>query len=118
MLLELYPLAVESGIDAERFWGMNLQEITVQAQANRKRRLEEIRERAIMDHKLSELMAFAVNEPNKMPSVEKMYGLDELGEAEATVPKEPIPDWKRDQMEFMKQAERIRNARNAKKGGE
>lgn len=115
MLMDMYPLAVQSGIDAERYWNMNLREIIVQSEANRKRHIEALKERAVMDHKLSELMAFAVNDPNKMPDVDKMYGFDELDDKQE--PQEPIPDWKRDQMEFMKQAEAIRNARKSKQAG-
>lgn len=117
MLDDMYPLAVQAGIDADRYWDMTLEEVTVQAEANRQRHMDAIKERAVMDHKLSELMAFAVNDPNKMPSVDKMYGFDIEAEQSST-PQEPIPDWKKDQMEFLKQAEAIRNARNAKQGGE
>ena len=54
---ELYPIAVEAGIDADRFWEMDLLEIMTQIEANNKRRLEEWRAKAYMDHRLSELMA-------------------------------------------------------------
>lgn len=111
----MQPMALRAGISVERYWSMNLNEILAQSKANQQRKYDELKERAIMDHKLSELMAYAVNEPNKMPDVEKMYGID----PEATDPEpkqsEEIPDWKKDQIEFMKQAEAIRATRNAKK---
>lgn len=108
----MYPMAVNAGIPADEYWGMTIREITIQAQANRQRHMDELRERAVMDHKLSELMAYAVNEPNKIPGVDKMYG---FLEEKADEPKEEIPEWKKDQIEFMKQAELIRAARNSKK---
>lgn len=110
----MYPLAVEAGIDSERYWEMSIREVIVQAEANRKRHTNALKERAVMDHKLSELMAFAVNEPNKMPSVDRMYGFNEDTPAQDNKPQADIPDWKHDQLEFMKQAEKIRNARNSR----
>lgn len=113
----MYPLAVNAGIDATEYWSMTLEEIIVQSQGIKEHHMRELKERAVMDHKLSQLMAFAFNEPNKMPDVDKMYGFldeaDEIGEQP-----EPMEDWQKDRLEFMKQAELIRATNNAKKGGE
>lgn len=121
MLIDMQPMALRAGISVERYWSMDMNEIIAQSKANNQRKYDQLKERAIMDHKLSELMAFAVNEPNKMPDIKKMYGIDVEANEPETQSAEPIPDWKKDQAEFMKQAEMIRNSRNAKKnkqGGE
>ncbi|ORN39603.1 hypothetical protein FAM23282_01441 [Lentilactobacillus parabuchneri] len=118
MLIAMEPLAVRSGITVERFWDMNLREIIIQSKANQAHRIDVLKERAIMDHKLSELMAYAVNEPNKMPDVHKMYGFLDKSEREKAQQETEMPEWKRDQIEFMKQAEKIKNYQHAKTGGE
>lgn len=121
MLIDMQPLALRAGISVERYWSMDMNEIIAQSKANNQRKYDQIKERAIMDHKLSELMAFAVNEPNKMPDIKKMYGIDVEADEPQPQSAEPIPEWKKDQAEFMKQAEMIRNTRNARKnkqGGE
>ena len=41
-----------------------------QIAANRKRELNDLRAKAYMDHRLSELVAFEVNDPAKMPKIE------------------------------------------------
>lgn len=67
-----------------------------------------------MDYTLSRLMTFAVNDPNKMPDIKTAYGFMDDERADSK-PQEEIPDWKKDRLEFMKQAERIKNYRNSKK---
>ncbi len=52
---------------------MDLLELMTQIKANNKRRLDEWRSKAYMDHRLSELVAFAVNDPAKMPKIEEVY---------------------------------------------
>ena len=52
---------------------MDFGEIMTQISANEKRRLEDLRAKAYMDHRLSEMMAFAFNDPAKMPKVEEAY---------------------------------------------
>lgn len=44
-----------------------------QIAANRKRELNDLRAKAYMDHRLSELVAFAINDPAKMPKLEEAY---------------------------------------------
>ncbi|PWG00954.1 hypothetical protein [Levilactobacillus bambusae] len=119
MLRDLYPLAVNAGIPATEYWDMTLDEITIQSAAIKKQHQDALKERAVMDHRLSQLLAFAFNEPNKMPSVDKMYGFLN----DATTKKEiaePTPEWKKDQAEFIKQALAIKQINNAKRaqGGE
>lgn len=114
----MYPLAVRAGVGADDYWDMTLKEVVIQVEANRLRHMDALRERGIMDHKLSELIAFAMNEPNKMPSIQKMYGFLNYDDPTEAQPKEAVPEWQQDRLEFMKQAEAIRAARNAKQGGE
>lgn len=113
MLEDMYQPAVNAGIDADEYWHMTIREIIVQSKANRQRHMDALRERAVMDHKLSELMAYAVNEPNKMPGVDKMYGFLEEKQGQSEQPQAELPEWKKDQLAFMKQAEKIRAARNS-----
>lgn len=89
---------------------MTLDEIMMQTMANTKRQQEEIVTRARMDHELAQLMAYALNEPSKMPSPEEAYPF--LRDFE--LKEEPVPDWKKDQMELMLQAQKIKHARENK----
>lgn len=82
----------------------------MQTMANAKRQQEEIVTRARMDHELAQLMAYALNEPSKMPSPEEAYPF--LRDFEPK--EEPVPDWKKDQMELMLQAQKIKHARENK----
>ncbi|PAY53508.1 hypothetical protein [Ligilactobacillus salivarius] len=110
MLEDIYPIAVQAGIRADEYWYMTLDEIMMQTMANTKRQQEEIVTRARMDHELAQLMAYALNEPSKMPSPEEAYPF--LRDFEPK--EEPVPDWKKDQMELMLQAQKIKHARENK----
>lgn len=89
-----------------------------QIAANRKRELNDLRAKAYMDHRLSELVAFAINDPAKMPKLEEAYPFvkDDMNQIEQ--PSEKEPDWKRDQAILMQQAQRIRQFNKDKGGGE
>lgn len=89
-----------------------------QIAANRKRELNDLRAKAYMDHRLSELVAFAINDPSKMPKLEEAYPFvkDDMNQIEQ--PSEKEPDWKRDQAILMQQAQRIRQFNKDKGGGE
>lgn len=88
-----------------------------QIKANEKRRLEDLRAKAYMDHRLSEMMAFAFNDPAKMPKVEEAYPFvrDKVQQVEETSSQEP--EWKQDQIILMQQAQRIRQFNKDKGGG-
>lgn len=101
-------MAVQSGIDAEQYWEMNFEEVMVQTLANNRNRIQDLRMRAIMDHKQSELMAYALNDPGKMPKVEEAYPFVKGSEPKQV---EQVPQWKKDQLMLMQQAQRIRNSR-------
>ncbi|MBB1080251.1 hypothetical protein H5S09_02625 [Limosilactobacillus sp. STM2_1] len=96
---------------------MDFDEIMTQIAANEKRRLEDMRAKAYMDHRLSEMIAFAFNDPAKMPKVEEAYPFvkDENTQAEQRSSDEP--EWKRDQLLLMQQAQRIRQFNKDKGGG-
>ncbi|MFT8324782.1 hypothetical protein [Oenococcus sicerae] len=90
---------------------MNFEEIMVQALANNKNRLQDMKSRALMDHKQAELMAFALNDPSKMPTAEESYPfLKEQPKAAET-----IPDWKKDQLLLMQQSQRVKQVNKLKK---
>ena len=96
---------------------MDFGEIMTQISANEKRRLEDLRAKAYMDHRLSEMMAFAFNDPAKMPKVEEAYpfvkdNLDQTNERS-----EEEPDWKKHQIIFMQQAQKIKQFNKDKGGG-
>lgn len=94
---------------------MDFGEIMTQINANEKRRLEDLRAKAYMDHRLSEMVAFAFNDPAKMPKVEEAYPFVKDPVEETTEPDEP--DWKKDQALLMQQAQRIRQFNKDKGGG-
>lgn len=83
----------------------------VQIIANNHNRIQSLRERAVMDHKQSEMMAFALNDPAKMPKLEEAYPF-----IQDTAPKpvKPATEWQQDQMELMKQAQKIKTLRQLK----
>ena len=80
-----------------------------------------LKERAVMDHKTAELMAFAVNDPSKMPSVEKHYSfMDDNAECQPdTLNNEPDrnepEEWQSDQALLVQQAMAVRATNERKK---
>ena len=80
---------------------MDFGEIMTQISANEKRRLEDLRAKAYMDHRLSEMMAFAFNDPAKMPKVEEAYPFVKDNLDQTNKISEEEPDWKKDQVIFM-----------------
>jgi hypothetical protein len=81
-------------------------QIISQIKANRYQHEEQLREQAIMDHTQATLMAFAMNDPQKMPSVAKAYPfLDKFQEGDQSQPKqEPVAEWQNDQAMLIQQA--------------
>jgi hypothetical protein len=103
--------AIDSGIPADRYDDMTYLEIVAQIKANRKQHLEQLREQAVMDHTQASLMAFALNDPQKMPSVAKAYPfISDNGEAlqsnssAAVKQPEPQPAWQNDQAMLLQQS--------------
>lgn len=97
------------GIDAEEYWAMNFEEIMVQILANRKSRMNELKIRATMDHQLANLMAYAMNDPSKMPKLEEAYPF--LKDENQNSQVEQVPEWKINQMKMMARAKQIKNNR-------
>lgn len=90
---------------------MTYLEIVAQIKANRKRHFEQLREQAVMDHTQASLMAFALNDPQKMPSVAKAYPFisndGEVTQSNASVQTkqvEPQPAWQNDQAMLLQQS--------------
>lgn len=79
----------------------------VQTEANVQHEKEQLMTRAYMDHQLASLIAYAFNDPTKMPRVEEAYPFVNDGQE-----KEEIPEWKKDQLILMQQAEMIKRSRN------
>lgn len=68
-------MAIEWGIPADKYWSLTFGEIMLQVSANKKRKLEESKEKAMFDYNLAQLVAFAFNKPEKMPKPEAVYSI-------------------------------------------
>lgn len=121
LLYGIYPYAVENGIKADEFWQMTFDEIMIHITATIKHHRTMLKERAVMDHKTAELMAFAVNDPSKMPSVEKHYSFmdDNAQRQPDTLNNEPDrtepEEWQSDQAILLQQAMSVRATNERKK---
>lgn len=80
----------------------------VQTEANVQREKEQLTARAYMDHQLASLIAYAFNDPSKMPRVEEAYPFVSQDQDQAA---EEMPEWKQDQLILMQQAEMIKRSR-------
>ncbi|MDN7144447.1 hypothetical protein QS460_00755 [Liquorilactobacillus mali] len=89
---------------------MSLEEIMVQILANRKNRMNELKVRATMDHQLASLMAYAMNDPSKMPKLEEAYPFLKEQQVQNNQV-EHVPEWKINQMKMMARAKQIKNNR-------
>ncbi|QVQ49880.1 hypothetical protein KIK01_00875 [Latilactobacillus sakei subsp. sakei] len=100
---------------------MTFDEIMIHITATIKHHRTMLKERAVMDHKTAELMAFAVNDPSKMPSVEKHYSfMDDNAERQpVTLNNEPDQtepeEWQSDQALLVQQAMAVRATNERKK---
>ncbi|WP_367115012.1 MULTISPECIES: hypothetical protein [Lactiplantibacillus] len=103
---------MQSGIDSDHFWELDFGELMVQVIANNRNRIDDVRMRAVMDHKQAEMMAFALNDPSKMPSVEEAYPFIKTATSTSS---DSVPEWKRDQLLLMQQSQKIKTARKFKK---
>lgn len=119
MLEYMYPQAVEAGIPATEYWGMTLEEIMIQVQANKKIKENELREKAMFDYSQQRLAIFAFNDPKKFPKFEEAYPfLKEIKQAvqEAKSEEQEKADaLKREQEIFLAQAEAIKATRERRK---
>lgn len=118
----MYPQAVEAGIPSTEYWGMTLEEIMIQVQANKKVKENELKERAMFDYSQQRLAVFAFNDPKKFPKFEEAYPfLKQIEQAveEAKNEEESKQEaMKRDQEIFMAQAEAIKATRKRKNNQE
>lgn len=119
MLEHMYPQAVEAGIPATEYWGMTLEEIMIQVQANKKVKENELKEKAMFDYSQQRLAVFAFNDPKKFPKFEDAYPfLKQIEQAveEAKIEEESKQDtMKRDQEIFLTQAQAINATRERRK---
>jgi len=126
MLEHMYPLAVVAGIPVTEYWGMTLEEIMIQIQANKKIKQNELKEKAMLDYSQQRLAIFAFNDPKKFPKFEEAYpfikeiekAVDDAksqAKSEEELKQEAI---KRDQEIFMARAEAIKATRERKKSQE
>lgn len=109
----MYPKAVEAGIDADRFWSMSYSEIIVQAEANKKIRQRELEDQAFLDYKATQLNAYAVNDPKKMPKFDDHYNFNQRSEKEEDgAPKQQ--DWRLMKARMMERAAMIKDIQERK----
>lgn len=76
--------AIESGIPADVYWTLTLDELFNQVEANHNRNLANLKQQAHMDYRMAQSMVYAFNDPSKMPSFEEQYAFakEELSEEE------------------------------------
>lgn len=119
MLDYMYPQAVESGIPATEYWGMTLEEIMIQVQANKRIKENEMRERAYFDYAQQKLSIYAFNDPKHMPGFEDAYPfLKQIEQAveEAKTEEETKQEaMQREQEIFLAQAQAIKATRERRK---
>lgn len=119
MLEFMYPQAVESGIPATDYWGMTLEEIMIQVQANKKIKENELKEKALFDYSQQRLAVFAFNDPKKFPKFEDAYPfLKQIEKAveEAKTEEETKQEaMQREQEMFLAQAQAIKATRERRK---
>lgn len=114
----MYPQAVEAGIPATEYWGMTLEEIMIQVQANKNVKENELKEKAMFDYSQQRLAVFAFNDPKKFPKFEDAYPfLKEIEQAveEAKTEESKQDAMKRDQEIFLAQAQAINATRERRK---
>jgi hypothetical protein len=95
---------------------MTYQEIVAQIKANRHQHAEELREQAVMDHTQAALMAYALNDPQHMPSLQKAYPfIDKVETTDTREPSQPQPEWQNDQAMLIQQAMAVKATLERKK---
>lgn len=122
MLEYMYPQAVEAGIPSTEYWGMTLEEIMIQVQANKKIKENELKERAMFDYSQQRLAVFAFNDPKKFPKFEDAYPflkrIEQAVEEAKSEEESKQEAMERDQEIFMAQAEAIKATRKRKNNQE
>lgn len=103
MFDELRQPAIDAGIPATEYDDMTYLQIVAQIRANRKQHSEQLKEQAVMDHRQATLMAFALNDPQHMPSLQKAYPF--IQQIDAQVESKPAqPAWQNDQAMLIQRA--------------
>lgn len=115
----MYPQAVEAGILATEYWGMTLEEIMIQVQANKKIKENELREKAMFDYSQQRLAIFAFNDPKKFPKFEEAYPflkqIEQAVQEAKSEEQEKAEAMQREQEIFLAQAEAIKATRERRK---
>lgn len=73
LLKDMEETAIENGILASDYWYLTFGEILDQVKVNQKIRFNKLREQADMDYRMAQLMAYAMNDPSKMPKFDEAY---------------------------------------------
>lgn len=119
MLDFMYPQAVEAGIPSTEYWGMTLEEIMIQVQANKKIKENELREKAMFDYSQQRLAVFAFNAPKEFPKFEEAYPflkqIEQAVEEAKTEEETKQQAMQREQEIFLAQAQAIKATRERRK---
>lgn len=113
MLIDMYPLAVQNGIPSDEYWGLTLEEILIQVEANQKIREADVKQQAHMDYRMAQLVTFAFNDPEKLPKFELAYPFanDEQG---LSPEEKALVEMQKEQALMIKTAEQIKATRARK----
>ncbi len=82
------PIALQWGIQSDKYWMLTFGEMMMQVNANKIRREEELKQKAMFDYNLAQLVTYAFNKPEKMPKAQDVYSI--LKEDAAETPKVSI----------------------------
>lgn len=103
------PHTIEMGISSVDYWSMTLSEIMLQSQAFKNAKERELKEKAMFDYNMVQMMKYAVNSPNKMPKFEDAYPMfKEKEEAKKVEPQKPYVE-ETDQAIFLEMANNVKN---------
>jgi hypothetical protein len=96
----LYPVALRSGIQPDRFWILSLKEIYDEMEAFEFRERETAKLQLSYMHKQAQWNAFAFSAPKTMPSLQKEFPELFAVEPEETEKTSDTPKWELDKARF------------------
>lgn len=111
----MYLPAVQNGIPSDEYWSKTFEEIIIQVNANQRNKEDELKQEANLNYRLAQLMAYAMNDPSKMPSFEAIYPFASEVK-EMTEEEMKMKEMQEDQQYMMMMAQAIKatRARNQK----
>ncbi|SKA15787.1 hypothetical protein SAMN02745116_02620 [Pilibacter termitis] len=80
MLEEMYADAVKLGINSVNYWDYTWEELMLELESLRFQQETKLKEHALFDYRLAQLISFAVNDPKNIPTKEEAYPILEVPE--------------------------------------